>query len=159
MKSIRWYVFLTMTFWALVFFTGPFAAYGVQPLCCPDDPEFFYLLFPKPSQRFQYLVRYETFFSTLLNKEKGFFIILPENYFQNPAAKYPVLLLLHGYNFHRTGIWWKVHSPEKAKRLLCERKEEEECQPVISVIVGRKRPCLNDTRKTVFLQRKIWNSS
>jgi enterochelin esterase-like enzyme len=114
-----------MTFWALVFFTGPFAAYGVQPLCCPDDPEFFYLLFPKPSQRFQYLVRYETFFSTLLNKEKGFFIILPENYFQNPAAKYPVLFLLHGYNFHRTGIWWKVHSPEKAKRLLCERKEEE----------------------------------
>jgi S-formylglutathione hydrolase FrmB len=125
MKLIRWYVFLAMTFWALVFITGPLATYGVQPPCCPDDPEFFYLFFPKPSQRFRYLVRYETFFSTLLNKEKGFFIILPENFFQNLATKYPVLFLLHGYNFHRTGIWWKVHSPEKAKRLLCEKKEEE----------------------------------
>jgi enterochelin esterase-like enzyme len=60
-----------------------------------------------------------------LNKEKGFFIILPENFFQNPKAQYPVLFLLHGYNFHRTGIWWKVYSPEKAKRVLYEKKEEE----------------------------------
>jgi enterochelin esterase-like enzyme len=60
-----------------------------------------------------------------LNKEKGFFVILPEDFYQSPVAKYPVLFLLHGYNFHRTGIWWKVTSPEKAKRLLCEVKEEE----------------------------------
>ncbi len=40
-------------------------------------------------------------------------------------AKYPVLFLLHGYNFHRTGMWWKVTSPEKAKKLLCDGKEEE----------------------------------
>ena len=125
MKLIRWYVFLTMTCCALVLFTGPFVVWGVQPLCCPDDPEFFYLLSPKSSQRFQYLVRYETFFSTVLNKEKGFFIILPENFFQNPEDKYPVLFLLHGYNFHRTGIWSKVHSPERAKKVLCEKKEEE----------------------------------
>ncbi|MGA2315767.1 MAG: alpha/beta hydrolase-fold protein, partial [Thermodesulfobacteriota bacterium] len=69
--------------------------------------------------------RYETFFARQLDKEKGFFIILPEDFFQNPGAKYPVLFLLHGYNFYRTGTWWKVHSPEKAKRLLCEVKEEE----------------------------------
>jgi S-formylglutathione hydrolase FrmB len=60
-----------------------------------------------------------------LNKEKGFFIILPEDFFWNPNAKYPVLFLLHGYNFHRTGAWWKVHSPEKARKILCEVKEEE----------------------------------
>jgi S-formylglutathione hydrolase FrmB len=110
---------------AFVFFIGPFAACGAQPPCCSENPEFSYFLSPKSLQRFQYLVRYETFFSTLLNKEKGFFIILPEDFFQNPGAQYPVLFLLHGYNFHRTGMWWKVHSPEKALRLLCEVKEEE----------------------------------
>jgi len=125
MEVKHWKRFWIIFFLILLILTGSFRTFGAQPPCCSDDPEFFYLLFPKPSQRFQYLVRYETFFSTLLNKEKGFFIILPENYFQNPAAKYPVLFLLHGYNFHRTGIWWKVHSPEKAKRLLCEKKEEE----------------------------------
>jgi enterochelin esterase-like enzyme len=60
-----------------------------------------------------------------LEKEKGFFVILPEDFYQNPMAKYPILFLLHGYNFHRTGMWWKITSPEKAKRLLCEVKEEE----------------------------------
>ena len=117
-------------FWIILFpilliLTGSFRTFGAQTPCCPEDPEFSYLLFPKPSQRFQYLVRYETFFSTVLYKEKGFFIILPENFFQNPAAKYPILFLLHGYNFHRTGIWWKIHSSERAKKLLCEKKEEE----------------------------------
>ena len=93
--------------------------------CCPEDGELSYLLSPKSSQRFQYLVRYETFFSNVLGKEKGFFIILPEEFYQNPMAKYPVLFLLHGYNFERRGFWWKVYSPEKAKKVLCEVKEEE----------------------------------
>jgi len=60
-----------------------------------------------------------------LEKEKGFFIILPADFFQNPGFKYPVLFLLHGYNFYRTGMWWKVHSPQKAQKLLCEVREEE----------------------------------
>jgi esterase/lipase superfamily enzyme len=93
--------------------------------CCPEDGELSYLLFPKPSQRFQYLVRYEIFFSNVLGKKKGFFIILPEDFYQNPNAKYPILSLLHGYNFQRRGFWWKVHSPKKAKEVLCEVKEEE----------------------------------
>ena len=117
-------------FWIILFpilliLTGSFRTLGAQPPCCPEDPEFSYLLSPKPSQKYQYLVRYETFYSAFLGKEKGFFIILPEDYFENPRTKYPVLFLLHGYNFHRTGLWWKVRSPEKAKRLLCEVKEEE----------------------------------
>ncbi len=109
----------------LLILIGSFGVDGSQHPCCPGDPEISYLLTPKPSQKFHYLVRYETFFSNVLDKEKRFFIILPEDYFQNPSAKYPILFLLHGYNFHRTGLWWKVHSPEKAKRLLCEVKEEE----------------------------------
>jgi len=110
---------------AFILLVGSIVAFGAQLPCCSEDPELSYLLSPKPSQKYQYLVRYETFFSILLDKEKGFFIILPEEFFRNPTAKYPVLFLLHGYNFHRTGIWWKVNSPEKAKRLLCEVKEEE----------------------------------
>lgn len=117
-------------FWIILFLilllpTGSFRAFGNQSRCCPEDPECSYLLSPKTSQKYQYLVRHETFFSASLYKEKDFFIILPEDYFENSRARYPVLFLLHGYNFHRTGRWWKVHSPEKAKRLLCEVKEEE----------------------------------
>ena len=117
-------------FWIILFpilliLTGALRTFGAQHPCCPEDARLSYFLTPQASQRYQYLVRYETFFSTVLNKEKGFFIILPEGFFQNPSAKYPALFLLHGYNFHRTGMWWKVYSPEKAMRLLCEVKEEE----------------------------------
>ncbi len=125
MKSARWVLFSVMGFCGLLFLVEPLAVSDAQPPCCSEDPGLSYFLFPKASQTYQYLVRYETFFSTQLKKEKGFFIILPEDFFQNPNTRYPVLFLLHGYNFHRTGIWWKVYFPEKAKRLLCEVKEEE----------------------------------
>src|SRR3989304_9903284 len=125
MKTTRWPSWLTTGFCILVFSVGPFVASHAQTPCCSEDPALSYFLFPKPSQTYPYLVRYEVFFSKVLDKEKGFFVILPEDFYRNPVAKYPVLFLLHGYNFHRTGMWWKVHSPEKAKRLLCELKEEE----------------------------------
>jgi len=117
--------FCIILFSVLFIWFGSLEASWAQTSCCTDDPALSYFLFPKASQTYQYLVRYEIFFSTQLNKEKGFFIILPEEFFQNPNARYPVLFLLHGYNFRRTGIWWNVHSPEKARRLLCEVKEEE----------------------------------
>lgn len=104
---------------------GGLKIFGTEHHCCSEVPELSYLLNPKSSQRFHYLVRYETFFSNALGKEKGFFVILPEDYYQNPKEKYPILFLLHGYNFHRTGMWWKVHSPERSRRILCEVKEEE----------------------------------
>jgi len=125
MKVSRRYGLWGLGLCAFSLLMGPIIASNAQPPCCSEDPEFSYLLSPKPSQKYQYLVRYEIFFSTLLDKEKGFFVILPEDFSQNVNVKYPVLFLLHGYNFHRTGLWWKVHSPERAKRLLCEVKEEE----------------------------------
>lgn len=109
----------------IVLLAGSFGVHaGLHP-CCPGDPELSYFLNPNPSQMFHYLVRYETFFSTLLGKEKGFFIILPEDFYQNLHARYPVLYLLHGYNFHRRGRNWRPPSPEKAKKALCDVKEEE----------------------------------
>jgi hypothetical protein len=52
-------------------------------------------------------------------------VILPEDFYRNPTTKYPVLFLLHGYNFHRRGFWWEVYYPEKARKVFCEVKEEE----------------------------------
>jgi hypothetical protein len=121
----RWYPICRVAISSLFFLGFSFDALAAGHPCCPEDGELSYLLSPKSSQRFQYLVRYETFFSNVLGKGKGFFIILPEDFYQNPNAKYPVLSLLHGYNFERRGFWWKVYSPEKANRVLCEVKEEE----------------------------------
>lgn len=109
----------------LFLLVGSLKTSEAQHPCCPEDPELSYLLHPKPSQKFHYWVRYETFHSNVLGKEKGFFIILPETYHQPPKNKYPVLYLLHGYNFHRRGWNWKAKSLEEARRILCETKEEE----------------------------------
>jgi len=117
--------FRIILFSILFILVGLFRVYGFQYLCCPEDRELSYLLNPRPSQKFHYLVRYETFFSAALGKEKGFFVILPEEYYQNPKVKYPVLFLLHGYNFHRRGWNWKAKSQEEAKKILCQVKEEE----------------------------------
>lgn len=115
---------LCLPFLILLLFV-PVPSGGAQHPCCPEDPEISYLLYPRPSQRFTYLVRYETFYSTVLGREKGFFVILPEDFYQNPKARYPVLYLLHGYNFHRRGWSWRPRSPYEARRILCEVKEEE----------------------------------
>jgi S-formylglutathione hydrolase FrmB len=117
-------------FWTIalfIFFLWGFTSetFGAQHPCCPEDPELSYLLFPKPSQKFHYLVRYETFYSTVLGKEKGFFVILPEDFYQTPHVRYPVLYLLNGYSFHRRGWSWKAQSPEEARSILCQVKEEE----------------------------------
>ena len=109
----------------LLFLIGSLEGLSSNRLCCPDDPEISYLLSPTTTEKFHYKVHYETFYSMELGKEKGFFLILPEDFDQNPNVRYPLLFLLHGYNFHRNGVWWKVTSPEKAKRILCEVKEEE----------------------------------
>ena len=117
-------------FWIILFtilfiFIGSYRVYGFQHPCCPEDSELSYYLNPKPGQKFQYLVRYETFFSAILGKEKGYFIILPEEFYQNPKAKYPILYLLHGYNFHRRGWSWKAKTQKEARKILCQVKEEE----------------------------------
>ena len=122
-KYRNWYWVILLS--VLLILTGSFRAFGAQHPCCPEDPELSYLLFPKPSQKFHYLVRYETFYSTVLGKEKGFFVILPEDFYQTPHVRYPVLYLLHGYNFHRRGWSWKAQSQEEARRILCQVKEEE----------------------------------
>ncbi len=109
----------------LSLFLSPSISFSAQPNCCSENPELSYFLYPKPYQRYSYLVRYETFYSRVLEKEKGFFVILPEDFEKKPKDRYPILFLLHGYNFERRGFWWKVHSPEKAKRVLCEAREEE----------------------------------
>jgi len=109
----------------LLILIGSIETSGGQTPRCSEDPELSYFLSPKSYQKYSYLVRYETFLSSALGKEKGFFVILPEDFYRNPTVKYPVLFLLHGYNFHRRGFGWDVCDPEKARKILCEVKEEE----------------------------------
>ena len=116
--------FVVAGIFCLFLLSWSWGAFSFPHPCC-EDSELSYLLAPKSHQKFQYLVFYETFFSSALGKEKGFFAILPEDFYQNPKAKYPILFLLHGYNFHRRGFWWKAQSQEKARKILCEVKEEE----------------------------------
>lgn len=113
--------FIFIGLFCLLIIGSPAGFVNSRP-CCPDDPEVSYLLHPKSRQKFQYRVQYETFFSLMLGKEKGFFIIYPEGFDQEAKGGYPVLFLLHGYNFHRNGVLWKVTSPENANKVLCEVK-------------------------------------
>lgn len=125
MRSIFRRRFWLFAILSLYLSLSPSKSIGFSHPCCPEDPELSYWLHPKPSQKFHYLIRYETFFSSVLGREKGFFVILPENFYLNPRDRYPILYLLHGYNFHRRGWSWKAKSPEEARRILCEVKEEE----------------------------------
>jgi enterochelin esterase-like enzyme len=93
--------------------------------CCPLNDELRYLLLPPPNAQFRYQVRHEVFFSSSLNKEKNFFLILPPDF--NPCAskRYPLLILLHGYDFHRNGSERAVCNPQAALDVLCREAEEE----------------------------------
>jgi S-formylglutathione hydrolase FrmB len=119
------YGFYLFSFFSLHILLGSLSGFTNNHPCCHEDPKIEYYLSPKPTQKFQYRVQYETFFSAMIGKEKGFFIILPGDFDQDPGIRYPVLFLLHGYNFYRNGFWWKVVSPERAKEIQCKVKEEE----------------------------------
>jgi hypothetical protein len=89
-----------------------------------DHPELVYLLSPKGQVNFTYDVRYETFFSRALEKEKDFFLILPEIK-GNPGSPLSLLVLLHGYNFYRNGWKFRICDPDKHNELTCQWGEEQ----------------------------------
>jgi len=89
-----------------------------------DHPELVYLLSPKGKVKFTYDIRYETFFSRALGKEKDFFLILPATE-GNPGSPFPLLVLLHGYNFHRNGWKFRICDPDKHNELTCQWGEEQ----------------------------------
>jgi enterochelin esterase-like enzyme len=72
--------------------------------------------------RFTYHVRHETFFSRTLGKEKDFFLILPEK--EGNPGEFPLLVLLHGYNFYRNGWKFRVCDPDRHNELTCKWGEE-----------------------------------
>jgi hypothetical protein len=121
----RWCPIRMVAICSLFFLGFSPEAFAAGHPCCSEDGELSYLLSPRPSQRFHYLVRYETFFSNVLGKEKGFFIILPEDFCQNPNAKYPVLSFLHGYNLG--GFWWKFLLKKPRKFSEVKRKVSLAC--------------------------------
>jgi hypothetical protein len=97
---------------------------GTDP-CCPLNDELGYLLHPPPKAQFRYQVRHEVFFSSSLNKEKDFFLILPPDFDPHSSERYPLLILLHGYGFHRNGSGGAACNPQVALDVLCREAEEE----------------------------------
>ena len=109
----------------LVLSFSPLAFSGGTDPCCPLTDELGYLLQPPPKARFQYQVRHETFFSASLNKEKNFFVILPPDFNPRSPKQYPLLILLHGYDFHRNGAGEAACNPQAALNLFCRETHEE----------------------------------
>jgi len=108
----------------MTFFYFPANADGVDP-CCPLHKELRYLLQPPPDAEFRYQVRHEVFFSSSLGKEKNFFIILPPDFDPHSSKRYPLLILLHGYNFQRNRLGRSACDPAVARDLLCQAEHEE----------------------------------
>jgi hypothetical protein len=93
--------------------------------CCPLHDELRYLLQPPPNAQFRYQVRHECFYSSSLGKEKNFFLILPPDFNPVVSKRYPLLILLHGYDFHRNGSERAVCNPKVALDVLCRETHEE----------------------------------
>jgi enterochelin esterase-like enzyme len=88
-----------------------------------DSPELSYLLFPTSGVKFHYHVRRDTFFSKALGKEKDYFLIFPEvKEIRRPT--FPLLVLLHGYNFYRNGWKFTVCEPKGSDEITCAQGEE-----------------------------------
>jgi esterase/lipase superfamily enzyme len=90
-----------------------------------DHPELVYLLSPKGQVKFTYYIRNETFFSRALGKKKDFFLILPEIEGNPGSPPFPLLVLLHGYNFYRNGWKFRICDPDKHNELTCRWGEEQ----------------------------------
>jgi enterochelin esterase-like enzyme len=84
-----------------------------------------YLLHPPPEAQFRCQVRHESFLSSCLGKEKDFFLVLPPDFGPHTSKRYPLLILLHGYNFHRNGSQEEACNPHPALDRLCQEPEEE----------------------------------
>lgn len=97
---------------------------GTDP-CCPLNEELRYLLQSPSEARFPYQVRHESFISSSLGKGKNFFLVLPPDFDPQSSKRYPLLILLHGYDFHRNGSGRAVCDPRVALDVLCRETHEE----------------------------------
>jgi len=95
------------------------------PKNCTDHPELVYLLSPKKPVKFAYDIRCETLFSEVLGKEKDFLLVLPQMQGGTSRHEFPLLVLLHGYNFHRNGWRSTVCDPEKNNEITCMQGQEQ----------------------------------
>ena len=107
-----------------IFFSSFAHAAGADP-CCPHAMELQYLLQPPVEARFHYQISHDCFSSTALGKKKDFFVILPPDFDPRSSMRYPLLILLHGYNFHRNGSKGEACNSERALDRLCQEAEEE----------------------------------
>ncbi len=120
-RIIHGYLFVIFL---LTFSCFPAYSTNVGP-CCPQNQELRYLLQPPSEAEFKYQIRHGSFSSSCLGKTKNFFLILPPDFDTSSPQRYPLLILLHGYNFHRNGSGRSVCNPQVALDILCREREEE----------------------------------
>lgn len=114
-----------MCFFLLLTGASSFAQSANTEPCCPMKEELQYLLHPPSEARFRYQVIHSSFTSSCLGKEKDFFLILPPGFDPRASVRYPLLILLHGYNFHRNGSEGEACNPRRTLDRLCQEAEEE----------------------------------
>ena len=122
--------------------------------CCPHQKELRYLLHPPSEAQFAYHVRHEVFFSSSLGKEKNFLLILPPDFDPDSLERYPLLILLHGYNFQRNGSWRSACDPTAARDLLCQAEHEEyhwllleDCAPIAAAMMNERSKTYQDLQE------------
>jgi enterochelin esterase-like enzyme len=119
--------------------------------CCPLNEELQYLLHPPSEAQFRYQVRHGSFTSSCLGKEKNFFFVLPPDFNSQSSERYPLLILLHGYDFHRNGSGRAVCNPKIALDVLCREAEEEyhwllweEIAPIAAAMMAARNKTYKD---------------
>jgi enterochelin esterase-like enzyme len=138
----------------LTFLFSSFAHAADVDQCCPQTRELQYLLQPLAEVRFRYQVSHEVFFSFSLGKEKDFFLILPPYFDPRSVRRYPLLILLHGYNFHRNGSPGEACNAQPALDRLCQETEEEyhwllleDIAPIAAAMMNRQNKRYRDLRE------------
>jgi hypothetical protein len=138
----------------LVLSFPPLAFSGSTDPCCPLNGELGYLMQPPPKARFRYQVRHESFFSASLNKEKNFFLVLPPDFDPHSSKRYPLLILLHGYNFQRNGSERLECNPVAARDLMCREEHEEyhwllleDIAPIAAAMMDGRNKSYRDLQK------------
>ncbi len=121
--------------------------------CCPDDQELRYLLQPPSGVEFRYQVRHESFFSSYLGRTKNFFLVLPPDFDPHSSQRYPLLILLHGYNFHRNGSEKSACNPQVSLDIHCQEREEEyhwllleDIAPIAGAMMDRRNKTYRDLK-------------
>ena len=81
-------------------------------------------------------------------------LILPPDFDPDSSERYPLLILLHGYNFQRNGSGRSACDPTAARDLLCQAEHEEyhwllleDCAPIAAAMMNERSKTFRDLQE------------